>query len=130
MARSEPNSQLVLLPESVELEARIGSVLTLIESLTSTYDTMRGPCGSMFHCVPSTVLRRMMGFPEVPVKVNVPSIVWVLPASNVSCLPGVAQARSWNVAEPEMIAGSAPSKTIVPLLWLNVPPAVVKSPPM
>lgn len=50
--------------------------------------------------MPSLALRRVIKLPELPVNVNVPSIVCVLVASNWSGLLAVAQVKLLNVVSP------------------------------
>src|SRR5438105_361134 len=71
--------QLVLLPESVLLEALTAVALTLLESLTSRKVVVRVPCGSILHCVPVTSLRSASSDAQaLPCNVSAPTIVWVL----------------------------------------------------
>ena len=69
----------------------------------------------MFHCVPSVVLLRVIGFACVPVMVNAPSTVCVLPAPNEIVFPGVVQVKSpLTVLLPEIV--EVPVPAIVRLL--------------
>ena len=87
------NSQLVLLPEFVELPALMGEALMLLESFTSTNETLLDPCGSIFHWEPLMELLKMIKFPEVPDNVKVPVTVWVEAAVKVSGLLGVVEVK-------------------------------------
>ena len=66
--------QPVLLPELTELFAVIAVAFVFQESLTSTYETLRVPCGSIFHWS-AVLLRRSIKLPATPVKVKVPLMV-------------------------------------------------------
>ena len=71
------NVQLVLLPESVILKVAvaIAVALVLLESLTSKYDMVRVPWGSINHWVGVELERRDKRAPEAPLRVIVPTMV-------------------------------------------------------
>jgi hypothetical protein len=86
------------------------------------------PCGSIFHVEPFVEERSESSCPAVPVSVNVPAIVCVVPAVNVSVLAVVTDfVRLWKVVEPA-IDWFAPSSTTVPELRVKTPLVLVKSP--
>jgi hypothetical protein len=86
------------------------------------------PCGSIFHVEPFVEERSERSCPALPVSVNVPAIVCVVPVANVSVRAVVTDfVRLWKVVEPDIV-WLVPSKTTVPEFRVNTPLVRLKLP--
>lgn len=83
---------------------------------------VRVPWGSINHWVGVELERRDKRAPDAPLRVVVPTMVWVTLAGNVKVLAIVTVlVRLLKVEVPEIV-WSLPSKDSVPELWVKVPP--------
>lgn len=69
---------------------------------------------------------RVIMFPALPVQVNVPPIVWVVPLVKVTVC-GAVSVKLLKLVEPETVC-EAPLKVTVPELCVNVPSVYVQLP--
>jgi len=86
------------------------------------------PCGSTFQVEPFDDDLSERSCPALPVRVNVPVVVWVVPAPKVSVRAVVTDfVRLLNVVDPEIV-WLVPSKTTVLELRVNTPLVLLKLP--